>query len=230
MKKAFYSVSFLAAIAIFFACDSQKMSTSDGEIETELDSVCYAIGIDIATNIQKSGFEEINAGAIAMGFRDVFEDNELLMNQTEAQTLVREYFDKIRLAMKESNLEEANEFLEENKEKEGVVTTESGLQYKVVEEGTGEKPGLTDKVKVYYKGTLIDGTPFDSTKNAPATFRVNGVVKGWTEALQMMPEGAKWKLFIHPDLAYGENPRPGGVIEPNHALIFEIELVEITEE
>ena len=127
-----------------------------------------------------------------------------------------------------NNLIEGQKFLEENGKKEGVITLESGLQYTVVEEGTGNKPELTDQVKTHYKGTLINGTVFDSSydRGEPITFPVTGVIKGWTEALLLMKEGAKWKLFIPSDLAYGERGA-GGVIPPNTTLIFDIELISI---
>ena len=213
------------------SCTEQTgTTTKEVSLENDIDSVSYAIGVDIGNNLKKSGFEEINPNAVAKGFSDVFGDNETMMEAEAANAYIMDYFQKAQKRKGQKNLEESEQFLAENKEKEGVQVTETGLQYKVMEEGSGPVPEETDMVKVYYTGTLIDGTEFDSTEEGnPAQFRVNGVIKGWTEALKMMPVGSKWKLFIPPDLAYGENPRQGGVIKPNDALIFEIELLEIVE-
>ncbi len=220
---------FIAASMLMISCENQSGATKDVTLDTELDSVSYAIGIDIASNIKKSGFDDINPEAIAKGFADIYADSELLMDAQAANTYVMTYFNKARERKSAKNLEEAETFLAANKEKDGVITTESGLQYKVLVEGTGPMPMETDQVKVNYKGTLADGREFDaSQEGTPAQFRVNGVIKGWIEALQLMPVGSKWELYIHPDLAYGANPRQGGIIEPNNMLIFEIELLEIT--
>jgi FKBP-type peptidyl-prolyl cis-trans isomerase FklB len=231
MKNLLGVILFMAASMLMISCENQMGTTSkDVTLNNELDSVSYAIGIDIASNIKKSGFEEINPDAIAKGFADVYADSELLMDAQAANTYVMAYFNKARERKSAKNLEDAEAFLAENKEKEGVITTESGLQYKVITEGTGPIPVETDKVSVNYKGTLTDGREFDASQEGnPAQFRVNGVIKGWIEALQLMPVGSKWELYIHPDLAYGANPRQGGIIEPNHMLIFEIELLEIIE-
>ncbi len=218
----------LAAMLLFMACNQQPGAKKEVKLDTDLDSVCYAIGIDIATNLKKSGFDEINSAAIAKGFDDIFAEVDPLIDPASANRYVMEYFNKARAKKGKENLKEAEEFLAENGTKEGVQTTESGLQYKIIKQGDGPVPLETDMVKVIYRGTLIDGQEFDASKeDNPAQFRVNGVIKGWTEALQLMPVGSKWELYIHPDLAYGENPRPGGVIEANDLLIFEIELLEI---
>lgn len=221
----------LAAMILFMACDQLSGTKKEVSLDTDLDSVSYAIGVDIATNLKKSGFDEVNSSAIAKGFDDVFADVDPLMDPAVANRYVMEYFNKAKSKKGENNLKEAVEFLKENGSKEGVQTTESGLQYKIITEGSGPVPSETDMVKVNYRGTLIDGQEFDATKDEnPAQFRVNGVIKGWTEALMLMPVGSKWELYIHPDLAYGENPRPGGIIEANHMLIFEIELLEIVQD
>lgn len=218
----------LAASFLFVSCSQQSGAKKEVILETELDSVSYAIGIDIAGNIKKSGFETINSDAIAKGFEDIFAENVPLIDPEVANQFVMNYFTKIRDSKGQKNLDEAVQFLAENGQKDGVHTTESGLQYKIITEGTGPIPTAEDKVSVYYKGTLIDGREFDATEEGnPAQFGVGGVIKGWTEALQLMPVGSKWMLYIHPDLAYGANPRPGGIIEANHLLIFEIELLEI---
>ena len=226
-KGLFFSI----AAILMISCSGPTGSKKDVALNNELDSVSYAIGIDIATNLQKSGFEDINTGALAKGFEDVYSGKEDIMDSKTANGLVMAYFNKEKLRKSEENLKEAEAFLEQNKDKEGVMTTESGLQYKVITEGTGPKPTADDMVKVYYKGTLIDGTEFDATTpDNPAQFRVKGVIKGWTEGLQLMPVGSKYEFYIHPDLAYGANPRQGGAIEPNDLLIFEVELVEIVDQ
>ncbi len=222
----------MAAMMFFTSCEQPSGSASkDVTLNTDLDSVSYAIGVDIATNLKKSGFDEVNSAAIAKGFDDIFADVDPLMDPAEANRYVMDYFNKAKSKKGEKNLKEAIDFLAENGAKEGVMTTETGLQYKILTEGSGAVPTATDMVKVNYRGTLIDGQEFDaSAPDSPAQFRVNGVIKGWTEALELMPVGSKWELYIHPDLAYGENPRPGGIIEANHALIFEIELLDIVQQ
>jgi FKBP-type peptidyl-prolyl cis-trans isomerase FklB len=221
--KTVIGLSLLSVVIFMISCENPSSTQKEATIENELDSVSYAIGIDIATNLKNSGFEELNIGAMAKGFEDIYNESEGLMDARTANSYVMAYFNKERQRKAEINLEEAEKFLEENKGKEGVVVTESGLQYKIITEGTGEKPAATDEIKVHYKGTLIDGREFDATTEGnPAKFRVNGVIKGWIEGLQLMPVGSKWEFYIHPDLAYGTNPRQGGIIEPNHMLIFEV--------
>jgi FKBP-type peptidyl-prolyl cis-trans isomerase FklB len=229
MKNLLGLFLFIAASMLMISCENQSGSTKTTvTLNNELDSVSYAIGIDIASNIKKSGFEDINPDAIAKGFTDIYAEGELLMDAQAANTYVMAYFNKARERKSAKNLEEAEKFLAENKGKEGVVTTESGLQYKILVQGTGPMPIETDQVKVNYKGTLADGREFDaSQEGSPAQFRVNGVIQGWIEALQLMPVGSKWELYVHPDLAYGANPRQGGIIEANNMLKFEIELLEI---
>ncbi len=219
----------MAAMIFFVSCEQPSgTSSKDVTLITDLDSVSYAIGVDIATNLKKSGFDEVNSAAIAKGFDDIFAEIDPLMDPAAANRYVMDYFNKAKSKKGEKNLTEATAYLADNGGKEGVQTTESGLQYKILTEGSGPIPVATDMVKVNYRGTLIDGQEFDaSSPENPAQFRVNGVIKGWTEALEMMPVGSKWELYIHPDLAYGENPRPGGIIEANHMLIFEIELLDI---
>jgi len=204
-------------------------------IKTELDSVSYAIGMDVARNV-KASFDDFDNDLFIQGFTNVLDSTDILIDATIAQQVVRTYFQKKQKedAAKSQedavkNKEEGEKFLVENKSKEGVKTTESGLQYIVLKEGTGEKPTTSSKVKVHYHGTLINGTVFDSSvdKGEPAEFGVTQVIKGWTEGLQLMNVGAKYKFFVPSDLAYGANPRPGGVIKPNSTLIFDVELLEV---
>lgn len=224
-------LSFFAGLLIIaVSCQQGTTDIKSVTLETELDSVSYALGVDIGNNIKSAGFEEISSMAAAKGFDDVFSGEETLIKKENANAFIMAYFEKVKARKGEKNLIEAEEFLKENAVKDGINTTESGLQYKVITEGNGPIPTAESKVSVNYKGTLIDGSEFDATTEGnPASFPVGGVIKGWTEALQLMPVGSKWMLYVHPDLAYGANPRPGGIIEANHLLVFEIELLEITE-
>ncbi|MFW5710043.1 MAG: FKBP-type peptidyl-prolyl cis-trans isomerase, partial [Bacteroidota bacterium] len=149
----------------------------------------------------------------------------------DAQEFLSSHLQELNTKMAAENLEKVNEFLRENEARQEVTTTASGLQYEVLEMGDGEKPAGDDTIITHYKGTLMDGTLFDSSydRGYPATFKVNQVIEGWTEALQLMPVGSKWRLYIPPDLAYGENPPQGSNIKPNSLLIFDIELIEIKE-
>jgi FKBP-type peptidyl-prolyl cis-trans isomerase len=216
------------AVLVFVSCGQKSGKSTSGALTNELDSVSYALGIDIGTNIKKNGFDQLNIDAISKGFSDIFDGTEPAIDPSMANKYIMDYFGKLRAKKGEKNMKDAEEFLKENGTKEGVKTTASGLQYKIITEGTGPIPTETDMVKVYYKGTLADGREFDgTTEGNPAQFRVNGVIRGWTEAIMLMPVGSKWTLYVHPDLAYGANPRQGGIIEANHLLIFDLELLEI---
>lgn len=231
-------VNFLMAIAVIFAavsCD-QSGSVKEVKLETDADSVGYAIGVLVGANNKQQiesapGGGDINTEAMASAFRSAMLDEETAITREEADAIVRRYFEGAGEEEAQSNLEEGNAFLEENKQREGVQVTESGLQYEILEEGTGETPEANDRVKVHYHGTLIDGTVFDSSveRGEPATFGVSQVIPGWTEALLMMKEGSKWKIYLPSLIAYGERGA-GQNIGPNTTLIFEVELLEIVEE
>lgn len=213
------------------ACAQKKKDktvTQETKLTTEVDSISYILGVNIATNLRQQGFTEINLEAMSKAFADVYSKNQLAIKPEEGQQILNQYFQNLQSKKAEKNLEEGKKFLEENKKKEGVVTLPSGLQYMVLKEGTGETPSATDKVTTHYHGTLIDGTVFDSSveRGQPATFPVNGVIQGWVEALQLMKVGSKWRLFIPPHLAYGERGA-GESIGPNSTLIFEVELLSI---
>ena len=228
-------VNFLMAIAVIFAavsCD-QSGSVKEVKLETDADSVGYAIGVLVGANNNQQiesapGGGDINTEAMASAFRSAMLDEETAITREEADAIVRRYFEGAGEEEAQSNLEEGNAFLEENKQREGVQVTESGLQYEILEEGTGATPGANDQVKVHYHGTLIDGTVFDSSveRGEPATFGVSQVIPGWTEALLMMKEGSKWKIYLPSLIAYGERGA-GQNIGPNTTLIFEVELLEI---
>lgn len=193
------------------------------------DKVSYSIGADIGNNLKRSDFD-LNPAFLAQGIQDAFQGKTVLTDEEMKSTLQAFQADlQAKMAAKQKALGEKNKaasdkFLEENKKKEGVVTTASGLQYKVIKAGNGPKPKATDTVSVNYRGTLADGTEFDKSKE-PVTFPVEGVIPGWVEALQLMPVGSKWQLVIPPSLAYGENAPPA--IGPNQVLVFDVELLEI---
>ncbi|WP_262913105.1 FKBP-type peptidyl-prolyl cis-trans isomerase [Portibacter marinus] len=193
-----------------------------------MDSLSYSIGILMGQNLKQQGFDNINADSMADAINDVLQGNDLKVPNDEAQALVNKYAQE-KAAEKSAAARGAGEaFLAENAKREEIKTTDTGLQYEVLKEGEGATPGPTDKVKVHYEGMLIDGTVFDSSikRGEPISFPVNGVIAGWTEALQLMKEGSKWKIYIPYDLAYGERGA-GGQIPPYAALIFEVELLEV---
>lgn len=202
---------------------------------TELEKLSYALGMSMGNNFKSSGIEELNIKEFADGVSAVFEGAQPKMSYDEAKNVIRGFFmaleqkqNEAAAKMGEVNKAAGEVFLAENAKRAEVKTTESGLQYEVLVEGNGEKPAASDTVVVHYTGTLIDGTVFDSSveRGTPATFGVTQVIPGWVEALQLMQVGAKWRLYIPSDLAYG--PRgAGGAIGPNATLIFDVELLQI---
>jgi len=193
-----------------------------------MDKLSYAIGMSMASNLVNSGLKQIDVESFVKAFTEVINNTTPSMSPQEANQLLQDFFSKSQDEMLSNNLESGRAFLEENKKKENVVTLDSGLQYEILTQGEGSVPKSTDSVKCHYHGTLLDGTVFDSSvqRGQPAVFGVNQVIKGWVEALQLMPVGSKWKLYIPSELAYGEQGA-GGSIEPNTALIFEVELLGI---
>lgn len=193
-----------------------------------MDKLSYALGLSMGSNLMNSGLREIDVESFVKAFTEIMNNKTPSMSPQEANQILQEYFNKQQDEMLNKNLEAGKAFLEENAKNENVTVLPSGLQYEVLTEGNGKKPKATDKVKCHYHGTLIDGTVFDSSvqRGQPAVFGVNQVIKGWVEALQLMAVGSKWKLFIPSNLAYGENGA-GNSIEPNTALIFEVELLGI---
>ena len=218
---------FILGIAVTVVACNQT-SYKNVELNTQIDSVSYSLGISVANNLKSSGFESIETRAFASAFSDVFEGNEVKINEEDANVLIQDYFVELSQKKSQEAISAGQEFLDENGEKEGVITTASGLQYEVLTNGTGATPVETDQVTVHYHGTLVDGTVFDSSveRGQPATFPVNGVIPGWVEALQLMSVGSKYKLYIPSDLAYGDRGA-GGLIGPNETLIFEVELLSI---
>jgi FKBP-type peptidyl-prolyl cis-trans isomerase len=231
MKRKILAVCMVLMFGLI-ACGKKELSRSD--LETQMDKVSYVMGHNIANNFKDQKID-IQMDAFIKGIKDGLKEDVNIFSIKEVQEIMTEYQNQMRdktvidrKDVSKINLNESKAFLAENKEKEGIVTLESGLQYKVLKEGTGPFPKATDKVKTHYVGTLIDGTEFDSSvkRGEPITFSVTGVIPGWTEALKLMKVGSKWNLFIPPELAYGENGA-GNLIGPNAALIFEVELISI---
>ena len=193
-----------------------------------MDKFSYAIGLGIGQNLLSMGAQGINVEDFAQAIADVLNRNETALSHNEAREIVNKYFAELEAKMNAENIEKGKAFLAENAKKEGIVTLPSGLQYEVITEGNGKKPSATDRVKCHYEGTLIDGTLFDSSikRGQPAVFGVNQVIQGWVEALQLMTEGSKWRLFIPSELGYGAQ-QAGEMIPPHSTLIFEVELIEV---
>ena len=197
-------------------------------LKTALDSVAYSIGLSVAGSLKAQGLSSINPDLLARAIRETLTDTKTLLSPEQANQYIGEYFQKQASAQGNANRKVGEKFLEENKKRATVNTTASGLQYEVLKMGDGLKPADTSRVKTHYHGTLIDGTVFDSSveRGEPVEFPVNGVIKGWQEALQLMPVGSKFRLYIPSDIAYGDRAA-GPAIGPNSTLIFDVELLEI---
>ena len=220
MKKLF-GYSFLVFIVAGFGCNEEV--SSPVEMDSFNDSLSYSYGVQIAESLKNLDDDSIDIGIVSKALAEAFNGNAQLTLQ-QCQELMM----AMNTRQSEASMKEGQAYLESNKGKEGFEVTESGLQYRVITEGSGATPGATDEVTVHYTGKLTDGTVFDSSveRGEPATFPVNGVIKGWTEALQLMKEGSKWELVIPSELAYG--PRgAGGAIPPNAVLVFEVELISV---
>lgn len=226
-------VAGLISSALMVGCNKEEKPAAVAELTTLEQKMNYAIAQNMAENFKGGGLP-IEVEAFAQGLKDVRDGAELRLTEEEMQTVMQEFQEQAmakraeeQQKISDANLAEGQAFLEANKAKEGVVTTESGLQYRIITEGTGVKPTAEDSVTVHYSGKLLDGTEFDSsyTRQEPVTFPVGGVIAGWTEALQLMPQGSKWELYIPADLAYG--PGGNGPIPPNSTLTFEVELLEV---
>lgn len=193
-----------------------------------MDKLSYALGLSMGNNFKSSGIPSLDIDDFANGVKAIYENTKPEMTYDEAKQIINEFFTRMQQEITEKNREIGEKFLAENKKRAGVITLPSGLQYEVITEGKGAKPKATDKVKCHYEGQLINGQVFDSSvkRGEPAIFGVNQVIPGWVEALQLMPVGSKWKLYIPSDLAYGEKGA-GEAIAPNSTLIFEVELLDI---
>ena len=193
-----------------------------------MDKLSYALGLSMGNNFKSSGIQTLSVTDFANGVKAVYEGEKPEMTYDEAKQVINDFFTQMQREVNDRNRAEGETFLAENKKKSGVVVLPSGLQYEVLTEGKGKKPAATDRVQCHYHGTLINGEVFDSSieRGEPAVFGVSQVIPGWVEALQLMPEGSKWRLFIPSDLAYGENGA-GGKIAPNSTLIFDVELLKV---
>lgn len=196
--------------------------------DARLEQFSYALGLSIASNLIQSGIKTLDPASFMGAIEDAFTGQKPKFNAQEANRILQEFMEAQQSGEADGNLQAGLKFLSENLQDPKVVETASGLQYKILVEGNGETPSATDEVRCHYHGTLIDGTVFDSSvqRGTPAVFPVNGVIQGWVEALQMMPAGSKWRLFVPSDLAYGKRGA-GGSIGPNTTLIFDVELLEI---
>lgn len=194
----------------------------------QMDTLSYSVGILVGSNLASQGIKDVEVSDLAIGLSDAMSGGELRISMEEANQILQAYVESQQSKLMAESIGEGAAFLEANAKREGVMTTASGLQYEVLIKGEGAMPGLKDKVTTHYHGTLIDGTVFDSSydRGQPASFPVSGVIAGWTEALQMMPVGSKWRLYVPYDLAYGERGA-GGKIKPYAALIFDVELLSI---
>jgi FKBP-type peptidyl-prolyl cis-trans isomerase FklB len=221
------NVIIISSLLAIVACKTE--TPKEVNLENELDSVSYSLGVNIGENINKQ-FEEYSLDNFVAGMKGVLNnEQEPKISGEQATAIIQGYFTKKQGQESESMIEEGRKFLETNASKEGVTVLESGLQYEVLAQGDGiNMPKLEDKVTTHYHGTLMDGTVFDSSvdRGEPASFPVNGVIKGWTEALQLMSVGSKWKLYVPYDLAYGERGA-GPQIGPYSTLVFEVELISI---
>lgn len=233
--KWFIPSTFLVSLFIV-GCDNSTQnsgSAKDG-FSNDAEKMSYAIGVNIGSNVddgmKKQGIDSVSAEMIAQGLIDrMEEDSEVLIAEDSTQQIIQEYMQKAQQRILQKNKDEGQAFLEDKASEGDVEKTSSGLHYKVLEEGSGPTPDEWDSVRVHYHGTKIDGETFDSSvdRGQPAEFPVSGgIVQGWTEALQMMGEGAKWKIFLPSELAYGDQGR-GEQIQPGEALVFEIELLEV---
>lgn len=217
----------LAVGALAASCNSGSMTQTTANLKTATDTASYYLGFMYGTGMQRMGLKDANMEALVAGMNTAFQGKETEANPQAMEMYLNNYFQQMAMKQAEANLEKGQKFLAENAKKEGVKELVDGIQYKVIKEGNGAKPAETDVVKVHYKGTLIDGTEFDSSikRGEPAEFPLNRVISGWTKSLKEMPVGSKWEIYIPADQAYGQ--RGSGTIGPNETLIFEVELLDI---
>lgn len=220
----------------FVGCDSGNISSEEVELSSMIDSVSYSIGYLNGDQLRQQGMDDLVAEKYIAGFQQAMEEADMQIEEQELQRILQDY----QMQVQENNLnqdqeegqqnqEDGQAFLEENRDEEGVTETESGLQYRVEEEGSGSSPSEEDTVRVHYEGTLLDGTVFDSSfeRGEPVELPLSGVIPGWTEGLQLMQEGATYTFWIPGELGYGENPPPQSPIGVNQTLVFEVELIEV---
>ncbi len=228
MKLKVLTLALGLGVFAFSSCD-KKVDTNMA-LNSTVDSVSYCIGTSFGGNLLTNSLNEVNQDALLAGLNAALAQEDLRIDQRAGGAIINKYITELKKKAAEANIAVGKKFLEDNKGKEGVVTTESGLQYKILTAGTGAIPTKEQQVKVHYRGTTLDGKEFDSSykRKEPATFLPSRVIPGWTEALTLMPVGSKWELYIPSDLAYGARGA-GANIGPNSTLIFEVELLEIVE-
>lgn len=227
----------IVLFAFFSACNTPGQN-GEANLNSKVDSVGYSLGYFYGTNLSNEGVSEISTDGFVAGLQTGIDQNESKLTEEEMQIVLQTYQQEIQMETEMRNQQEAeeenekgSEFLEENAQKEDVQVTDSGLQYRVIEEGSGVSPSETSEVEVHYRGTLTNGEEFDSSyeRGETATFPLNRVIPGWTEGLQLMKEGATYEFFIPGELGYGNNPPPGSIIKPGSVLIFEVELIDVKE-
>lgn len=227
----------IGAFIFTTACNTPGQNAS-ADLGTKQDSISYSFGYLQGSQLANEGITDLDLNNFIAGLENGLSEQGSEINDAEMRTIIQAYLQQKQVeqmqqmeAESEVNREEANQFLEENAENEDITVTDSGLQYRVLEEGSGESPGPEEEVEVHYRGTLLNGEEFDSSysRNETATFPLNRVIPGWTEGLQLMTEGSKYEFFIPSDLAYGSNPPPGSIIPPGAVLVFEVELIDIKE-
>lgn len=227
------------AFALFTACDSGSSGTEGtASLDTRMDSVSYGVGYVYGDNMSNQGMTDLDLQMMMQGMRDALNDVDSPLSSAQMQTLLSRYqMEAQQRAQQQAqqqgqeNQQKGQEFLAENSQSDSVSVTESGLQYQVIEPGSGATPSAEDSVRVHYEGSLLDGTVFDSSmqRGQPVTFQLSGVIPGWTEGVQLMQEGARYRFWIPGELAYGQNPPPNSPIGPNQTLVFEVELLEVIE-
>lgn len=236
MNKKIMSIPMLLVLGLFMITGCNSNTAKVGQLETNIDSVSYAFGYLTGKQMEDNGMTTLNPEVIAGAMKEAFNTDSAKLDRSEMIALMRNYqkeararMMKKRMSQAKDNKKKAQEFLAKHKKKEGVKVTESGLQYKVIKEGSGPSPSATDSVKVNYKGTLLSGKVFDSSykRGQPAVFPLDKVIKGWTEGIQLMKEGATYKFWVPPALGYGTKTRPGSPIGPNELLIFKVELLDV---
>ncbi len=219
----------ISIVVLISGCDQQQSGTFEADLSTKLDSVSYALGYQNGTFLGREGIKELKMNNYKAGINAGISNEEGLLTQEEIYAVTNAYLQELNEKRSSDNADEGQAFLEENREKEGVQETESGLQYKVIEEGDGASPTAENVVRVHYEGKLLNGEVFDSSyeRGEPAEFPLNRVIPGWTEGVQLMKEGATYEFYIPSDLAYGAQPPQGSPIGPNQTLIFKVELLEV---
>ena len=236
MRLTIYFLLFATPMVMLFnSCDSAEYSSQES-LSANIDSVSYSLGYFYGSGLAQEGVEELNDRNFVAGLKQALAQQDAAIDQAEMQSVLQAYSMELQAAASQrreaeatESIEEGQRFLQENADRDDVTVTESGLQYRVIEEGSGSSPSAESEVEVHYRGTLIDGTEFDSSyeRDQTTTFPLNRVIPGWTEGLQLMQEGAKYEFFIPSDLAYGNNPPPGSPIKAGSTLIFEVELISV---